>query len=131
MSPEPLLLDRDLDFPADSNVKRLTLDLSEHSPDINLRGKVAAGMTKAPNYRLSAELKVIYAGLQPTNQYPTISIPFTSSMQSFGLLTSPGIYGTWKELDAGIVIHPSRGTMQLSARKVDLPEAGQRIQDVD
>ena len=52
-------------------------------------------------------------------------------MQSFGLLTSPGTYGTWKELDAGIVIHPGCGTMHSSALKVDLPEAGQRVQDID
>ena len=55
-------MDSGLDFLADSNVKRLTLDLSEHSADINFRVNIAAGMTNAPNYKLGAKFKVIYAG---------------------------------------------------------------------
>lgn len=79
---------RGLEFHAYSNAQRLTLELSEHSSDIKFWANTAAGMTKALNYKLSAELKVIGAGWQPKEQYPTISMPFTSPMRSFGLLPS-------------------------------------------
>ena len=116
-------MNRGLVFPADINAQRLTLDLREHSPAIKFRGNIAAGMTKALNYKLSAEIEVIYAGWQPTDRYPTISMLFTSSMQSVGLLTRSETYGTWKEPDPGVVIYPGRVTTQLSALTMDLPEA--------
>lgn len=65
---EPLLMDRGLVFLTDSNVQRLTLNLTEQSPDINFWASIAVGRTNALNCKVGAELEVTQAGRLPTDQ---------------------------------------------------------------
>ena len=96
---EPLPMNNGLDVPTDSNARSSTLDLGDHSPDVNFRGTTFLGLIKACQMQPGAEVVEIRAGWHnATVYYPDIRMWFSNVSapeEPFSLVTPFGSYGTW------------------------------------
>ncbi len=96
---ERLPMDHGPDFPTESNAQRSTLDLSDHSPNIDFRGTTFVGLVKACHWQpstLVVEIRAFWTN--STAQYPEIWMWFynvSAPEEPFSLVTLPESYGTW------------------------------------